>query len=111
MPDRERETVLLTFCFIVCENFFPEVEASVRQQGLTNVIVRPYPSRCSSPPLRWSEAAEISDEVKADVTVISGSYCLRALEIPSEKAQVCRIRQYGQCPHPAPGLAWSGWPL
>ncbi|XCN71481.1 MAG: ATP-binding protein [Candidatus Electrothrix aestuarii] len=91
--------MLLTFCFIVCENFYPEVEASVRQQGLTNVIVRSYPSHCCASPLNWSELAGISDKVQADVTVISGSYCLRALELPPEKAESCRIRLYGQCHH------------
>ncbi|MCI5121334.1 MAG: DUF1638 domain-containing protein, partial [Candidatus Electrothrix sp. AUS4] len=89
----------LTFCFLVCENFFSEVQASVRQQGLTNVLVRAYPSHCSSAPLRWLELKGILEGVRNDVVVIFGSYCLRGLEIPPEETRIIWLRQYGQCHH------------
>ncbi|MCI5128649.1 MAG: hypothetical protein D3907_09150, partial [Candidatus Electrothrix sp. AUS3] len=74
---------------IVCENFFPEVEAAVQQQGLAdmevNIQVCSFPSHCSSPPITWSEFTDIVLASSADFFVILGSYCLRQLDDPSEE--------------------------
>ena len=87
----------LTFCFLVCENFFPEVEAAVRQQGFTDVEVRSFPSRCCSPPMHWSDIADSAGAAKADIVLVLGSYCLRYLTDPPEELAHCRIRRKKQC--------------
>ena len=95
--------VPLTFCFLVCENFFPEVEAVIRQQGFSEVEVRSFPSHCCSAPVTWSELAEIVNSSAADVVLVFGSYCLRDLKEPPGEAFSdpgrCRIRQQKQCHH------------
>ncbi|MCW5202403.1 DUF1638 domain-containing protein [Desulfobulbus sp. US4] len=86
-------------CFVVCENFFPEIQAAVRQQGLTDVEVRSFPSHCSSAPIKWSELVDIVRSSWADTVVIFGSYCLRELGAPPEGFSRCQIHQKEQCHH------------
>ncbi|WYD79601.1 MAG: ATP-binding protein [Candidatus Electrothrix gigas] len=93
----------VTCCLIVCENFFPEVEAAVQQQGLAdmevNIQVCSFPSHCSSPPITWSEFTDIVLASSADFFVILGSYCLRQLDDPSEEFSRCRVDKKEQCHH------------
>jgi signal transduction histidine kinase len=86
-------------CFIVCEIFFPEIEAAVRRQGLTDAEVRSFPSHCSSAPIKWSELVDIVRSSWADTVVIFGSYCLRELAAPPDEFSRCRIHRKEQCHH------------
>ncbi|WP_446009212.1 ATP-binding protein [Candidatus Electrothrix sp.] len=89
----------LTFCFLVCENFFPEVKAAVQQRGFLYVEVRSFPSHCNSVPVRWAELTETIKSTPADLVVVFGSYCLRKLKIPQADVSRCHIRQQEQCHH------------
>ncbi|MCI5140716.1 MAG: DUF1638 domain-containing protein, partial [Candidatus Electrothrix sp. ATG1] len=89
----------ITFCFIVCENFAPEVTAALRQQGLTEAEVREFSSHCCSAPLQWSELSDIVSASTADVFIILGSFCLRKLIAPPAEFSRCHVHQQGQCLH------------
>ncbi len=86
-------------CFIVCENFFPEIEAAVQQQGLMDVEVRSFPSHCSSAPIAWPELISIIRASWASSVVVFGSYCLRELGAPPEGFSRCQIHRKEQCHH------------
>ncbi|WP_339137315.1 MAG: ATP-binding protein [Candidatus Electrothrix sp. GW3-4] len=86
-------------CFIVCKNFFPEVQAAVQQQGLEEVEVRSFPPHCCSAPLTWPELVDTVRRSWADAVVILGSYCLHELTAPPEESSRCRIYRKEQCHH------------
>ncbi|MDU9049203.1 MAG: ATP-binding protein [Candidatus Electrothrix sp. Rat3] len=88
-----------TCCFIACENFFPEIEAAVQQQGLTQAEVRSFPSHCCSAPMTWPEIADIVNCSEADIVAVFGSYCLRELVVPPEESPRCRVYRKEQCHH------------
>jgi signal transduction histidine kinase len=89
----------MTCCFIVCKNFFPEIQAAVQQQGFTDVEVRSFPSHCCSAPVIWPELAGIVNSSEADNVAVFGSYCLRELAVPPEEYPRCRIHRKEQCHH------------
>ncbi|MCI5166303.1 MAG: DUF1638 domain-containing protein, partial [Candidatus Electrothrix sp. GM3_4] len=88
-----------TCCFIVCKNFFPEVQAAVQQQGLTEVEVLSFPSHCCCASLTWSELVDIFSCSWVGAVVIFGSYCLRDLGEPPAEFSRCQIHRKEQCHH------------
>jgi signal transduction histidine kinase len=86
-------------CFIVCENFYPEIQAAVQQQGLTEVEVCSFPSHCCSAPVDWAELSANIQRSSARSVVVFGGYCLRDLTAPPEELSRCQIRQQEQCHH------------
>ncbi|MCI5151412.1 MAG: DUF1638 domain-containing protein, partial [Candidatus Electrothrix sp. MAN1_4] len=88
-----------TCCFVVCENFFSEIQAAVQQQELTAVEVSSFPSHCCSAPIDWPELYASIQSSQAHTVVILGSYCLRDLNGPPENFSHCQVRQQEQCHH------------
>lgn len=88
-----------TFCFIVCDNFYPEMKAAVELQGLSGVEVRSFPARCGCPPISHQEMDDCVKGSEADVVEIFGSYCLRDITDPPAESSRCRINKQEQCLH------------
>ena len=78
---------------LVCNNFLPEISASIATEGWSDVVAIAFPAECGRPPLCW-------DDVRARLPpgcsriVIVGRSCLAGLEtVPPNMPEVHRLPQ------------------
>ncbi|XOF33905.1 MAG: ATP-binding protein [Candidatus Electrothrix sp. YB6] len=83
--------------FFVCENLYAEMKEVVQFRKLTEVEVRSFPARCGSPPMNWTELADIVTETEECRIEVLGSYCLDQLCPPLSSCY--RINRQEQCFH------------
>ncbi len=85
-------------CIFACNNFFPEVEASILAEGWQDVEVIAFPSRCGRPEIKWQELDNLLPENCSQV-IVFGRACIQSLPDSPSGFPATRIIHLEQCFH------------
>jgi len=85
-------------CIFACNNFFPEVEASISAEGWQDVQVVAFPSRCGRPEIQWQEIESLLPENCSQI-LIFGRTCIQSLPGAPSGFPVTRVVHLKQCFH------------
>lgn len=85
-------------CFLVCDNFYAEVQASIKAEEWRDVTAAHFPSRCGRPEIQWSELRKIIPENCAQLVVL-GRACIHRLSNPPDDFPAIQIIHIEQCFH------------
>jgi|GEM_PF-1665363 len=86
-------------CILSCQNFRRELVSVVESEGLNDVQIVSFPSRCGHPQIQWNELRRIlkNRHMDFDRIQILGGCCISSFGAPPEDLSQCHVSKMDQC--------------